>query len=95
MEGTPVRCRADNLPGVLVWIVEIHHALNHGEVQYGPFFLDGYGPEYKHSLRISRVLFIMVVNIATTRAINGDSTRGPTGASAPLDMSLAPSVPPP
>ena len=38
------RCRADNLPGVLVWIVEIHHALNHGEVQYGPFYLDGYAP---------------------------------------------------
>ena len=38
--------------------------------------------------------FIMVVNIATTRAINGDSTRGPTGASAPLDMSLAPPVAP-
>ena len=38
--------------------------------------------------------FIMVVNIATTRAIYGDSRRGPTGASAPLDMSLAPPVAP-
>ena len=36
----------------------------------------------------------MVVNIATTQAINGDSTWGPTGASAPLDMSLAPPVAP-